>query len=127
MALDEAFEIALNRTLENGLKNDLDMFTNKNLSDEELAKWEKLYKLLGALFYLNFKENLFKTLSENKGKVEKTTALKDMADALTGAIYNAQMNYYDVPLYDYEAINNPTNTEDYNNLISSNETITTLF
>ena len=29
MALDEAFEIALNKTLENGLKNDLDMFTNK--------------------------------------------------------------------------------------------------
>lgn len=71
MTLDEAFEIALNRTLENGLKNDLDMFTNKNLSDEELAKWEKIYKLLGALFYLNFKENLFETLSENKGKVTK--------------------------------------------------------
>lgn len=72
MALDEAFEIAFNRTLENGLKNDLDMFTNKNLSDEELAKWEKIYKLLGALFYLNFKENLFKTLSENKNEVEKS-------------------------------------------------------
>lgn len=71
MALDEAFEIALNKTLENGLKNDLDMFTNKNLSDEEFAKWEKIYKLLGALFYLNFKENLFETLSENKGKVTK--------------------------------------------------------
>ena len=71
MELNEAFEIALNRTLENGLKNDLDMFTNKNLSDEELAKWEKIYKLLGALFYLNFKENLFETLSENKGKVTK--------------------------------------------------------
>ena len=71
MALDEAFEIALNKTLENGLKNDLDMFTNKNLSDEELAKWEKIYKLLGALFYLNFKENLFETLNEKKGKVEQ--------------------------------------------------------
>lgn len=67
------------------------------------------------------------TLIFNKGKVEKTTELKDMADALTGAIYNAQMNYYDVPLYDYEATNNPNNTEDYSNLISSNETITTLF
>ena len=72
-------------------------------------------------------KNELETLIFHKGKVEKTTALKDMADALTGAIYNAQMNYYDVPLYDYEAINNPTNTEDYNNLISSNETITTLF
>ena len=67
------------------------------------------------------------TLIFNKGKVEKTTELKDMADALTGAIYNAQMNYYDVPLYDYEATNNPSSTEDYSNLISSNETITTLF
>lgn len=71
MELNEAFKVALNRTLENGLKNDLEMFGNKKLSDEELTKWENLYKLLGTLFYLNFKENLFKTLSENKGKVEE--------------------------------------------------------
>lgn len=72
MELNEAFKVALNRTLENGLKNDLEMFGNKKLSDEELTKWENLYKLLGTLFYLNFKENLFKTLSENKNEVEKS-------------------------------------------------------
>ena len=72
-------------------------------------------------------KNELETLIFHKGKVEKTTALKDMADALTGFIYNAQMNYYDVPLYDYEATNNTSSAEDYGNLISSNETITTLF
>lgn len=71
MELNEAFKVALNRTLENGLKNDLEMFGNKKLSDEALTNWENLYKLLGTLFYLNFKENLFKTLSENQGKVEE--------------------------------------------------------
>ena len=37
----------------------------------------------------------------DKGKVTRTVELKDMADALTGALYNAQLNYTDVPLYEY--------------------------
>lgn len=32
-----------------------------------------------------------------KGKVTRTTELKDLCDALTGAIYNAQLNYTDQP------------------------------
>lgn len=36
-----------------------------------------------------------------KGKVTRTTELKDLADVLTGAIYNAQLNYSDVPATEY--------------------------
>lgn len=36
-----------------------------------------------------------------KGKVTRTTELKDLADVLTGAIYNAQLNYSDVPTTEY--------------------------
>lgn len=43
------------------------------------------------------------TLVLQNGKVTRTTELKDMADAITGAIYNAQTNYQDVPQYQYIA------------------------
>lgn len=42
------------------------------------------------------------TLVMQNGKVVRTTELKDLADAITGAIYNAQMNYEDVPQYEYK-------------------------
>lgn len=77
MELNEAFEIALNETLEDGIKNDLGMFSNRNLSDEEIAKWESLYKLLGTLFYLNFREHLYKVLNENQDKVKGNKETKD--------------------------------------------------
>lgn len=36
------------------------------------------------------------------GKVERTTELKDLADAIVGAIYDAQSNYDDFPQYEYK-------------------------
>ena len=39
-----------------------------------------------------------------KNKVTRTTELKDEADAIVGSIYNAQMNYNDVPVYEYETL-----------------------
>ena len=68
------------------------------------------------------------TLIFHKGKVERTTELKDMADSLTGSIYNAQMNYYDVAQYNYEVFaERDIVKNDYKNLISSGETIQELF
>lgn len=49
---------------------------------------EKLKKELAALIV-------------DKGKVTRTTELKDGADVLCGAIYNAQMNYNDIPQNEY--------------------------
>lgn len=37
-----------------------------------------------------------------KGKITRTTEKKDMCDVLAGAVYNAQMNYTDTPLFQYE-------------------------
>ena len=36
-----------------------------------------------------------------KGKVVRTTQLKDLADVLTGAIFDAQLNYNDIPTDEY--------------------------
>lgn len=36
-----------------------------------------------------------------KNKVERTTELKDLADVLVGSIWNAQLNYGDIPQYRY--------------------------
>ena len=74
-------------------------------------------------------KNELETLVYHKGKVEKTTALKDMADSLTGAVYNAQLNYYDVPAYDYEVFDkvNDMKDENYKDLIQSNEILEDLF
>ena len=41
------------------------------------------------------------TLVLEKGKITKTTELKDGADALVAAIYNAQLNYTDTPVVEY--------------------------
>lgn len=41
------------------------------------------------------------TLVLEKGKITKTTELKDGADALVAAIYNAQLNYTDTPTVEY--------------------------
>lgn len=60
------------------------------------------------------------TLVFDKGKVTKTTELKDMADSLTGFIYNAQLNYSDFPQYEYK--NQPIATKsstDYNSYIDA--------
>ncbi|MBR4618438.1 MAG: hypothetical protein IKO49_03940, partial [Bacilli bacterium] len=46
----------------------------------------------------------------DKNKVTRTVELKDGCDALVGAIYNAQFNYFDIPQYEYktkESINVP--------------------
>jgi len=38
----------------------------------------------------------------DKGKVTRTTELKDGPDSLVGAIWDAQMNYSDFPLYEFQ-------------------------
>lgn len=66
------------------------------------GKCPKLKKELEALIF-------------NKGKVERTTELKDMADSLVGSIYNAQLNYFDEPLTQYVTeiqVKNKTKIED---------------
>jgi hypothetical protein len=45
------------------------------------------------------------------GKVERTTELKDLADAIVGAIYDAQSNYDDFPQYEYKDTLNPNKTD----------------
>lgn len=72
----------------------------------------KLRKELEALVY-------------EKGKIIRTVELKDMADALAGAIWNAQMNYYDVPTYEYtqkSIIKELT----YNDLLNSDQYLVSL-
>ena len=72
----------------------------------------KLRKELEALVY-------------EKGKIVRTVELKDMADALTGAIWNAQMNYYDVPTYEYTQ-KNITKELTYNDLLNSEQYLVSL-
>ena len=55
----------------------------------KIGKCPKLKKELEALILV-------------KGKVTRTTELKDGADSSCGAIYNAQMNYNDTPIYEYK-------------------------
>ena len=54
----------------------------------KVGQCEKLKKELEALII-------------DKGKVTRTTQLKDLADVLTGSIFNAQMNYNDIPQNEY--------------------------
>ncbi len=54
----------------------------------KVGQCEKLKKELEALII-------------DKGKVTRTTQLKDGADVLVGSIFNAQMNYMDVPQNEY--------------------------
>ena len=72
----------------------------------------KLRKELEALVY-------------EKGKIIRTVELKDMADALAGAIWNAQMNYYDVPTYEYTQ-KNITKELTYNDLLNSDQYLVSL-
>lgn len=61
------------------------------------------------------------TLVIDKGKVTRTTELKDGADVLCGAIYNAQMNYTDVPQNEYfSEIKTETDT-DYSTFIDAEQ------
>lgn len=75
----------------------------------KIGKCSKLIKELEALVL-------------DKGKVTKTTELKDGADALVGAIYNAQLNYADFPQYEYtenKVVNKQVTYADY---LSNTET-----
>ena len=54
----------------------------------KIGQCEKLRKELEALII-------------DKGKVTRTTQLKDGADVLVGSIFNAQMNYNDIPQNEY--------------------------
>ena len=61
------------------------------------------------------------TLIIDKGKVTRTTELKDGADVLCGAIYNAQMNYTDVPQNEYFSQIIIKNETDYNTFIDTEQ------
>lgn len=71
----------------------LEPYTNAALLIEKgfvkLGKCPKLKKELEALIL-------------DKGKVTRTTELKDGADAIVGAIWNAQSNYFDLGEYNYD-------------------------
>ena len=60
------------------------------------------------------------TLVFSKGKVEKTVELKDMADSLVGAIYNAQLNYTDQPQTMYTNAKLQEKAFEYTDLIDTN-------
>ena len=55
----------------------------------------------------------------DKGKVTRTTELKDGPDSLVGMIWDAQLNYADFPVYEFEdpSSNNTTLDHDYSDLI----------
>ena len=90
----------------------LEPYTNAALLIEsgkvKVGPCSKLKRELEALIY-------------DKNKVTRTVELKDGCDALVGAIYNAQFNYFDIPQYEYktkESINVPFT---YESLIDSNK------
>ena len=63
-----------------------------------------------------------------KGKVTRTVELKDGADVLCGFLYDAQLNYIDIPQYEYTkkvstAIKNTT----YTDLLDEKESLYNLF
>lgn len=53
----------------------------------------------------------------DKGKVTRTIELKDGPDSLVGAIYNAQLNYFDIPKYEYKETKNTNTIFTYESLI----------
>lgn len=74
----------------------LEPYTNTaTLMEQGLVKLGKCPKLRKEL----------ESLILNKNKVERTVELKDGADAIVGAIWNAQLNYNDVPSYEYVPAN----------------------
>ena len=93
-----------------------------------MIKFEHVDKVYGngvkALNDVNLeieKRELENLIIQN-GKVMKTIELKDMADALVGALYSAQKNYQDVPYYLYEdqkTIN--TNKNNYESFIKGDQ------
>lgn len=57
-----------------------------------------------------------------KNKVTRTTELKDLADALTGAVWNAQVAYDILPVYNYISIKKEiNNTISYDRYIDTNK------
>ena len=73
-------------------------------------------------FGLDFSEESKKELEAliiDRGKVTRTTQLKDGADVLVGSIYNAQMNYVDVPQYEYYDRIEQVTSLDYNKFINT--------
>ena len=57
-----------------------------------------------------------------KNKVTRTTELKDLADALTGAVWNAQVAYDILPVYNYVSIKKEiNNTINYDKYIDTNK------
>ncbi len=74
----------------------------------KVGQCEKLKKELEALVI-------------DKGKVTRTTQLKDGCDALVGAIFNAQMNYYDIPQNEYQDKIIENKKIDYNTYINTEQ------
>ena len=74
----------------------------------KVGQCEKLKKELEALVI-------------DKGKVTRTTQLKDGADVLVGAIFNAQMNYADIPQNEYYSEIKLEKTIDYNKFIDTEQ------
>ena len=74
----------------------------------KVGQCEKLKKELTALII-------------DKGKVTRTTELKDGADVLCGAIYNAQMNYNDIPQNEYYSEIKAETEVDYTTLIDTEQ------
>lgn len=74
----------------------------------KVGQCEKLKKELEALVI-------------DKGKVTRTTQLKDGCDALVGAIFNAQMNYTDVPQSEYYTELPDEKRVDYNKFIDTEQ------
>ena len=87
----------------------LEPYTNASalieLGQVKVGTCPKLKKELSALIF-------------DKGKVTRTTELKDLADVLVGFIYNAQLNYADFPQYEYIDVKNiKEKVNDYTNFI----------
>ena len=61
----------------------------------------------------------------DKGKVTRTVEYKDGADALVGAIWDAQLNYVDFPVYEFKdpIQENRTDFDNYEDLIDSSSEI----
>ena len=56
-----------------------------------------------------------------KNKVTRTTELKDLADALVGAIWNAQLNYADQPTYEYTRQDTAGKKREYEDFINKDK------
>ena len=74
----------------------------------KVGQCEKLKKELEALVI-------------DKGKVTRTTQLKDGCDAIVGSIFNAQMNYTDVPQYEYYTEEPSLKQTDYTKYINQEQ------